>query len=111
MTERLNSISTLCRAYYYPIMTDKEMALRLARLILEFQMRVLALESEIDLYRVDGSPISWKEKVQRSTDELVKDEPFQKRVSELSSLFEQSTPGSLLETLYIGMFRKSPHSK
>jgi hypothetical protein len=91
-------------------MTDEEMALKIANLILEFQMRVISLEAELSLHRVEGHPMPWQDKARQSTDELLQGRPYQERIAELSVLFEKASPNSLLETLYMAIFRTSPHN-
>ncbi len=87
-------------------MKDSEMALKLAKLILENQMREIAYQSELELYRIDSHPIPWKEKVERSTAELLSEEPYRNRIAEIRASFEEAKPDEVLKTLYISLFRR-----
>jgi hypothetical protein len=90
-------------------MTDKEMALEIASVVLQFQMSKLALESVISLYRVSGREPDWKPLVQKATEELLKDRSFHDRIVQLKNAFDSTTGAEqLIRALHRELFDPSP---
>jgi hypothetical protein len=90
-------------------MTDKEMALEIASVVLRFQMSKLALESIISLYRIHGEEPDWQPRVQRATDELLISQSFRDRIVQLKTAFDATkSADELIRTLHHELFDPSP---
>jgi hypothetical protein len=88
-------------------MTDKEMALKIVKLVHHLQARNIACETLLSRYRLElhGRPISWKHEVDLATEEaLSRSGPYGQNAEQLERDFSLSTPDSLLGTLYRGLF-------
>jgi hypothetical protein len=78
------------------VMTDKEMALEVAQTILQQQMRKIALESILDLYRLHGGQLQWQEKVDQAQEKLLSAQNYRDRIAELRTAFDAANSGDEL---------------
>lgn len=74
-------------------MIEKEAAMEIAQTILRQQMRKIALESILDLYRLDGRQIQWQEHVDQAQKKLLSDQSYQDRIAELKNAFDAAKSG------------------
>jgi len=77
-------------------MTDKEMALGIAKTILQQQTKKIALESILDLYRIQGHQLQWQEKVDQAQEKLLSAQNYRDRISELKTTFDAAKSGDEL---------------
>ena len=90
-------------------MTDKEMALEIASVVLQFQMSKRAFESIVSLYRVSGRQLEWKPMIENTTNDLLISKSFQERIVLLKNAFDATTDGEqLIRALHRELFDPSP---
>jgi hypothetical protein len=80
-------------------MTDKEMAMKIATVILGQQIKEMAYVSELEQY-----PPQWKENVDLVTGSLLLDERYQNRISEIDSALSKANSSDALQILYRELF-------
>lgn len=90
-------------------MTDKEMALEIASVVLRFQMSKQAFESIVSLYRVSGRELEWKRMIENTTNDLLISKSFQERIVQLKSAFDATSDAEqLTRALHRELFDHSP---
>ena len=80
-------------------MTDKEMAMKIATVILGQQIKEMAYVSELEQY-----PAQWKENVDLATGSLLLEEGYRNRISEIDSALSKANSGDALQILYRELF-------
>jgi hypothetical protein len=83
-------------------MTDQEMAFWLAKKIIKQQVRISALEDELELYRNErGQPIPWKAKVHRAVASPEYTRHVETRLAEILNEVDGASPNaSLIQILH-----------
>ncbi len=85
-------------------MTDKEMAMKIAVVILGQQVKEMAYIAELDQCRVDGQPTQWQESVDLVTGSLLLEEGYRNRMSQIEAAVSKAKSGEALQTLYRELF-------
>src|SRR5258708_109420 len=74
-------------------MTDKEIALEVAKVILQLHVKKVAFASFLERLRELGYQIDWQPEVQKAYDELLSEFAYVQRISELETAFGAATRG------------------
>ena len=81
------------------IVTDREMALEIARLILQMQMKEIAVDGVFERYRAPDGELS--QLVLEGYGQLLLDRAYLDRIAELKTAFDAAKPGDdLIQILH-----------
>ena len=86
-------------------MTNEQMAMRIAKVILENDLKTSALEGVLaTMQNPDGTPLDWQKRLRKFHPDPIALQDTQLRLGELQTSIADARPEEMIAILYRGLF-------
>lgn len=94
-------------------MTEKDIAVAIARRVIRFQVREIASDTLLSRMRLNGQELDWQDQLERDMEhDLSPESPSGRWLAQIERALEVSSPDEVLDVLYRELFDTSyPHKE